>query len=124
MSDLAKKFGIGEREIKFRFWDYRFKKMDIGGGDCLLRQNSDDHSGIMQFTGLLDKHGKEIYEADVVNGMVARIVGGHAVFQFECKDGIHRYPWHNYPMVPGEFQYLELEIQGNLFENPELLKQS
>jgi len=78
----------------------------------------------MQFTGLLDKNGVEIYESDIVKGKSKRLWS-----QKELQ--IHVIKWGSlqdvdYPVQCFGFEFPsnieELEVIGNIYENPELLK--
>ncbi len=70
---------------------------------------------LMQYTGLKDKNGKEIYEGDIVlnkYGNVCEMVFRHHGFYYT------RPGWKTRLAHPnGE----ELEVVGNIYENPELL---
>ena len=75
---------------------------------------------LMQYTGLKDKNGKEIYEGDIAKSgkrlFVARWNNDIASFVWEPLDGESSYPCFNVGTVKN------MEIVGNVFENPELLE--
>lgn len=77
---------------------------------------------LMQYTGLKDKNGKEIYEGDVVKDYYCEYVDDKYTVGFS--DGLF------YPLVQVEQGYNcidkydknRFEVIGNIYENPELLK--
>jgi uncharacterized phage protein (TIGR01671 family) len=70
---------------------------------------------LMQFTGLKDKNGKEIYEGDFLQSMTS----GDFVVTFE--DGEFRA--HNDHVTISREAWKYRLVTGNIYENPELLKE-
>ena len=130
------------RDIKFRVWDKETKHMHICGEDVhdtitfedetnkayyynlqngcgSLREDSDYI--LMQYTGLKDKNGKEIYEGDIVK----------SYYYIANEDGTegerHVVKLINYDKTLCKYNidmFENLEIIGNIYDNPELLKEN
>jgi len=132
------------RIIKFRCWDEKKKKMyhnvgisntgtpmlwiDKGGGATFLGDTGKGLPILMQYTGLKDKNGKEIWEGDILHfkGNVYSGTPG----EFDKKDMILPVVYKDnkgFQMYLIGFCYYEIyshevEVIGNIFENKELLK--
>ena len=112
------------RPIKFRAWDKGYNRREMVGPFILphapdsVRQFSWDFD-FMQYTGLKDINGTEIYEGDVVNTVSAapviyqQIIYFPPEFMLQDKYGFHRL----LAGVTEEFY----EVIGNIHENPELV---
>ena len=106
-----------QREIKFRAWDNIQKKMFGDLKVIYLPQKEEYGTFLMQFTGLFDKNGKEIYEGDVVK------------FNNEGEDKQSQIYWDSDAWsFKGKYYYGEVvvswsdvEVIGNVYKNPELL---
>lgn len=120
------------REIKFRAW--REGQMYYGDDLCITMSGKivgwlsedDIENKIMQFTGLLDKNGKEIYEGDIVEaindkGWEKEIhMSGIKPVVWNKKESCFSMGEQKIPMYWGGFK--SLEVIGNIYENPELIK--
>lgn len=105
--------------------------------DCWNETPYVDEETIGQFTGLLDKNGKEIYEGDMVRireniglenvGVVEFIDGCFFVVVEKSETYTFRHALHIKKSVwkdmnaniPIEYEY---EVLGNIVDNPELIK--
>jgi uncharacterized phage protein (TIGR01671 family) len=107
------------REIKFRFWDALDEKMlnDIDIEEYTLHALRDFEGEILQYTGLKDKNGVEIYEGDVVkietfNPQIYQVGFDRGGFCFYNEGDSY---YH-------DVKYLDkCTVIGNIFQNPELL---
>lgn len=127
------------REIKFRAWNFNTKSWhdfksadDIFGthhGSRTVRFNRGDIVAC-QFTGLLDKNGKEIFEGDILKDDVGVIGDDISNNPYITLVRWETYGWTT--LKPGEpdtafagkapfFDWSECEVIGNIYENKELL---
>lgn len=116
------------RTIKFRAWDKENKRMIDSSSSQSVFFPADGlglpQYELMQFTGLLDQEGEEVYEGDVVEGnpigsngtIIGKVVwlnDGWFVSDETDRDNEKRLHYDFF----GRIKKL-----GNVHENPELLK--
>lgn len=126
------------REIKFRAWHKDLKKMfkigqiTLEKGTWNFEPNDRDFIGmsipfqpsfvLMQYTGLHDKNGKEIYEGDIVQGLFADQEELEIKGQVIYSNGQASYIIIASNNDEWELGYLDnLEVISNIYDNPELL---
>ena len=121
------------REIKFKFWDG--VKMLDDREDGLPQwmsinkffKDRDGNTLIpLQYTGLKDKNGKEIYECDfllggVTNGTPQLVEWINIKRWIGMADGYVK-ATIGFEIDAYNFTWDKCEVVGNLYENPELLK--
>ena len=139
------------KELKFRAWDKVDKKVRkvmsldfyntrqwevtlVSDGDVYLRYF--EQIELMQSTGLKDKNGVEIFEGDILcilqmgvisNGFEAhyenkRVLFDEGSFCIENYAKSENFDMENHYEIRLYHKPDELEVIGNIYENPELLE--
>lgn len=127
------------REIKFRTWDKEAKEMydckkpikvlvsmdnktyamvgDIKGTIGKIERES---TLLMQYTGLKDKNGNEIYEGDIIsdfiNGSLGEVFFDEGCYLVDWEDEFTVITLHQ------NIREFDVVVVGNIYENPELLE--
>ena len=128
------------REIKFRAWDKENKQMATWGTilkhcDRLSILSLPQYE-IMQYTGLKDKNGVEIYEEDILRWYYDKVECSKEVLQVKWGSvgWILKSPLFKRFGISGEMAecseyntlgYLhKCEVIGNIYENPQLIEET
>src|SRR6185312_10962387 len=134
-SEKMKRWVVSVREIKFRAWDKRNKKWFHEASIIITnngfyegyREFEDGYSlfdyeyELIQYTGLKDKNGVEIYEGDIIQADDSGTFLGDKFYK-----GFHRY-WKKQVVEDIRNCFFKnytsnIEVIGNIYENPELLE--
>lgn len=133
------------RDIKFRVWDKDFNKMVMVHDARFVNGlmigakgvNWDSKTDLMQYTGLKDKNGVEIYEGDIVRIQETTVAQNEKQRLLMDADirGYDEVGFVEYDAEGADYQInfggefvrgftgdQVREVIGNIYENPELLK--
>lgn len=118
------------RKIIFKGWNNKYKCWDYVNNpmeDCALI----DQNSVGQYTGIDDSKGKPIYEGDI---LFVKVLRADNYFEYNTdvifEDGAFWIKGENtndydtllYAYINPTSPLVELEVVGNVFSNPEILK--
>ena len=105
------------RDIKFKFWLGHIGKMTYEHSLATIGEVIKEFTPDiipLQFTGLTDKNGKEIYEWDIIDTFSGKY---EVSFENGCFSVIDEGKHYLLTVCPQE----QIEVIGNIYESPNLL---
>lgn len=112
---------INVQEINFYVKTISYIEDDYESLEQTWEDEDLDNAILMQFTGLKDKNGTEIYAGDIIKGYSVSPTAG--VFEPLLMGEVYytkRGTWDCYSYILGGFNE-QVEVIGNIYENKELL---
>ena len=126
------------RDIRFRAWNKETKEMnydvqrckDCDSGECFGHYFYKDYI-LMQYTGLHDKNGKEIYEGDIVSYIDTNSLFEDGIYKVGFQYGSFmlyslKFTTHDKVAINGndeeDYKYSkDFEVIGNIYEHSYLV---
>lgn len=101
-------------------WGYCIQVVDGDGNLFTRKKYAIDTSTVGQYTGLTDKNGERLFEGDVLT-----VDGEDGFFALEFQEDTARFVMSGDGFVADfdNFWSYEVEIIGNIHDNPELLRE-
>ena len=82
-----------------------------------------DADKVGQYTGLTDKNGTKIFEGDIIDFLYRSGYDDYGIVQYDADETEFGFVYNSiYEGLGRHYQSKDIEVIGNIYDNPELLK--